>query len=53
MTGKLMVDYSSAGNFGGIYDYRNHCWSEEMCGLLGIPLKPCLQNFVSHMILLE
>ncbi|MFR2214935.1 MAG: hypothetical protein ACLS61_14585 [Ruminococcus sp.] len=27
-----MVDYSSAGNFeGGIYDYRNHCWSEEMC----------------------
>ncbi len=37
MTGELMVDYSSAGNFGGIYDYNKHCWSEEMCELLGIP----------------
>ena len=45
MTGKLMVDYSSAGNFGGIYDYRNHCWSEEMCGLLGIPFETMPTEF--------
>ena len=37
MTGELAVDYSSAGNFGGVYDYRNHCWSREMCEAMGIP----------------
>ena len=37
MTGELAVDYSSAGNFGGVYDYKNHCWSEEMCEAMGIP----------------
>ena len=37
MTGELAVDYSSAGNFGGVYDYKNHCWSKELCGEMGIP----------------
>ena len=39
MTGELAVDYSSAGNFGGVYDYRGHCWSEELCREMGIPFE--------------
>ena len=37
MTGELAVDYCSAGNVGGIYDYAGHTWSEDMCCRLGIP----------------
>ena len=37
LTGEMIVDYSSAGNFGGVYDYQNHCWSAEMCKAFGIP----------------
>lgn len=39
MTGEMVVDYSSAGNFGGVYDYTNHCWSEELCDAMGIPFE--------------
>lgn len=45
MTGQLIVDYSSAGNFGGVYDYNEHCWSEEMCSLLGIPSSMMPERF--------
>jgi sugar (pentulose or hexulose) kinase len=37
--GKLAVDFSSAGNLGGIFDLRRLCWSEEMAKALGIPLE--------------
>lgn len=37
MTGICCTDYCSAGNVGGIYDYRTHSWSEEMCEAMGIP----------------
>ena len=36
LTGELAVDHSSAGNIGGVYDIRNHAWSEEACEMLGI-----------------
>lgn len=39
LTGKLAADYSSAGNFGGVYDCQKRTWSEKMCGMLGIPLE--------------
>lgn len=37
MTGQITVDYCSAGNIGGIYDYNTHSWSEEMCEKMDIP----------------
>lgn len=45
MTGILSVDYCSAGNVGGIYDYNTHSWSEEMCRLLGIPFQTLPGSF--------
>ncbi len=39
LTGQLVVDFSSAGNLGGIFDLRRLCWSEEMANALGIPLE--------------
>lgn len=50
MTGELMVDYSSAGNFGGIYDYNKHCWSEEMCELWEFHRSLCRKDSVSRTI---
>lgn len=44
MTGVLCTDYCSAGNVGGIYDYRTHSWSEEMCKKLGIPYEALPHN---------
>ncbi len=43
MTGQLTVDYCSAGNVGGIYDYHAHAWSKSMCEQLGIPYS-CLPH---------
>lgn len=45
MTGQLTVDYCSAGNVGGIYDYSNHTWSKKMCDLMGIPYSTLPDNF--------
>jgi len=39
LTGELAIDYSSAGNLGGIFDIRKLYWSEEMCKILGIPME--------------
>ncbi len=47
LTGKISIDYCAAGNLGGIYDYRKHTWSEEMCDLLGIPLDLLPQKIYS------
>lgn len=39
LTGQVVMDHSSAGNLGGLYDIRAHAWSEEMAEALGIPLE--------------
>lgn len=36
-TGNAVIDHTSAGNLGGIYDMHNHCWSDTMLDRLGIP----------------
>lgn len=38
LTGELAVDYSSAGNIGGVFDLHELDWSEEACNTLGIPI---------------
>ena len=45
MTGKLTVDYCSAGNVGGIYDYNTHSWSKEMCDKMEIPYETLPTDF--------
>lgn len=45
MTGQLSIDYSSAGNLGGVYDYTTHTWSRELCEKLNIPLAYLPQKF--------
>ncbi len=37
LTGEAVIDYTSAGNLGGIYDFSAHCWSQTMLDKLGIP----------------
>lgn len=38
LTGKIAIDYSSAGNIGGIFDMNNRSWSKELMEEMGIPL---------------
>lgn len=38
LTGEAAIDYSSAGNLGGIFDLTKRSWSKEMMDALGIPL---------------
>ncbi len=38
LTGEAAIDYSSAGNIGGIFDMNTRTWSEEMLTAMGIPL---------------
>ena len=37
LTGVLAIDRSSAGNIGGVYDWRRHAWSGELLDAMGIP----------------
>ncbi len=37
LTGEIAVDRSSAGNIGGVYDFKAATWSAEMLDALGIP----------------
>ncbi len=37
LTGELAIDYSSAGNIGGLFDIRKLTWSDHMCKVLNIP----------------
>ena len=46
LTGEAVIDHSSAGNLGGLYDIRTHTWSEEMAQALGIPLELMPQRLV-------
>lgn len=45
LTGNITVDYCSAGNVGGIFDYDKHCWSTEMAKQLSINPKILPDNF--------
>lgn len=38
LTGEIAIDYSSAGNIGGIFDMNKRTWSEELMNAMGIPL---------------
>ena len=37
LTGVESVDYSSAGNYGGLFDIHRRDWSEKLMGELGVP----------------
>lgn len=37
LTGEIAIDYSSAGNIGGIFDMNSRTWSEELLDEMGIP----------------
>lgn len=47
LTGRLAIDYSSAGNLGGIFDIKHLRWSEEMSKVLGIPLEKMPEKLVA------
>ncbi|KPH71331.1 MULTISPECIES: FGGY-family carbohydrate kinase [Bacillaceae] len=46
LTGEIVIDYSSAGNIGGIFDMNNRCWSKEMMDAMGIPLSMMPEKIV-------
>ncbi len=39
LTGEVVMDLSSAGNLGGLFDLRRRRWSEGMANALGIPIE--------------
>lgn len=45
-TGEIAIDYSSAGNIGGIFDMNTRTWSKEMMDAMGIPLELMPQRIV-------
>ncbi|WP_226530702.1 FGGY-family carbohydrate kinase [Metabacillus niabensis] len=46
LTGEIAIDYSSAGNIGGIFDMNNRTWSKEMMDKMGIPLSMMPEKIV-------
>lgn len=46
LTGRLVMDHTSAGNLGGIYDLRKHAWSSQMLEAMGIPRDKLPQELV-------
>lgn len=47
MTSELAVDYSSAGNIGGVFDIDELEWSKEACEMLGIPVEKFPERLVA------
>ncbi|MDD3251139.1 MAG: FGGY-family carbohydrate kinase [Lachnospiraceae bacterium] len=45
-TGEIAIDYSSAGNIGGIFDMNRREWSRELMEAMGIPLTMMPQRIV-------
>ena len=37
LTDQIVIDHTSAGNLGGIYDIKTHSWSYELMDRMGIP----------------
>lgn len=46
LTGEIAIDYSSAGNLGGIFDMNTRTWSEELMDAMGIPVSMMPQRLV-------
>ncbi|NEG96543.1 hypothetical protein CS006_00945 [Bifidobacterium primatium] len=46
MTGEVAIDYSSAGNIGGIFDMNTRTWSKELLDDMGIPASMMPQRIV-------
>lgn len=46
LTGEIAIDYSSAGNIGGIFDMNKRSWSKEMMDAMGIPLSKMPEKIV-------
>ncbi|MEF9942511.1 MAG: FGGY-family carbohydrate kinase [Lachnospiraceae bacterium] len=46
LTGKIAIDYSSAGNIGGIFDMNNRVWSTELLDAMEIPVSMMPENIV-------
>ncbi|MEM1485126.1 FGGY-family carbohydrate kinase [Oscillospiraceae bacterium PP1C4] len=46
LTGDVAIDYSSAGNIGGIFDEEKRVWSEEMLQAMDIPVSMMPQRIV-------
>ena len=46
LTGQIAIDYSSAGNIGGIFDMNSRTWSKELMDEMGIPLSMMPQRLV-------
>jgi sugar (pentulose or hexulose) kinase len=47
LTGEAAIDYTSAGNIGGVFDNARRCWSEQMTEALGIPMSKLPQRIVA------
>lgn len=48
ITGETAIDYSSAGNIGGIFDMNTRNWSWELMDDMGIPRTMVPQRFVEN-----
>lgn len=46
LTGQIAIDYSSAGNIGGIFDMNTRTWSAELMEAMGIPASMMPENIV-------
>ncbi len=46
LTGEIAIDYSSAGNIGGIFDMEKRTWSGELLEAMGIPRNMMPQRIV-------
>ncbi|MFW6263826.1 MAG: FGGY-family carbohydrate kinase [Thermotogota bacterium] len=46
LTGEPTIDYSSAGNIGGVFDLRRMIWSEQMCHQLGIDIEKLPEKLI-------
>lgn len=46
LTGEIVIDYSSAGNIGGIFDMNTRTWSKELLVEMGIPESMMPQKIV-------
>lgn len=46
MTNEIAIDYSSAGNIGGIFDMNTRTWSTELMEQMGIPVSMMPQRIV-------
>ena len=46
LTGEVVIDYSSAGNIGGIFDMNTRTWSAELMEAMDIPMEMMPQRLV-------